>query len=453
MKTNILGLSVALLLSSVTFANDMSISSGWQIKGTESGFSNIESFNQSCITSVWSYDTTTNQWRAYSPDSNIQQLIDNNTDIATLTKINSDDGFWVNANSSCSIVKDTNTTTTYPTVIYQTNALWPSTTNFTLGMISNQTFNILSGYGLEYSVTFDSQGSATVQNPFPQNYDQYGYPICSEQSNDMYLTFTNDTLKMSWSENNTSKESEFKLLVTNENIGYIAVERYFDNYSVQYLENIYTIFLNTATPTPVDMSTKLPYYMYDTSSYGITQRVVTKYDTNGTSESYYNGSWSTNSNPFTIENGKLTMFSDYNSTNYESHSKYSIQTIYSIGDFDILQEEYNSTSKTNSISYNYDINGSSQYETVDLNSSIVTFEDLFNLTGNRLYSNLYDINNDTFTNSYQCSTQGFTLSTDKKTLTHCSSNTECEEMTLENGFITTVYSGSYKFTVKTKPIF
>ncbi len=108
----------------------MQIQKGWQLKGTETGFSSMQAFNKDCIDTVWSYDASINSWKAYSPKSKISAIINNNPDILNLTSLTTDEGFWVKANNNCLIQKEGNVS--IPIIIYQTNALWPYATKFTL---------------------------------------------------------------------------------------------------------------------------------------------------------------------------------------------------------------------------------------------------------------------------------------------------------------------------------
>jgi hypothetical protein len=103
---NISTIVSAVLLTSTIYAQNINITTGWQLKGTESNYSNMNDFNKSCIDLVWKYNKNTSTWSAYSPNSNTAQLITDSTTIDTLSNINENDGFWIKANSDCNIVNE-----------------------------------------------------------------------------------------------------------------------------------------------------------------------------------------------------------------------------------------------------------------------------------------------------------------------------------------------------------
>jgi len=92
----------SILLTSTICAKDINIINGWQMKGSDSGFSNMNSFNKNCIDAVWTYDTTNSKWEAYSPNTAMQSLI-NKSSIVNLSNLKENDGFWVKGNSNCVI--------------------------------------------------------------------------------------------------------------------------------------------------------------------------------------------------------------------------------------------------------------------------------------------------------------------------------------------------------------
>lgn len=98
MKKILLSGVVSGLLISGSFAQDLNLNSGWQLKGTETGLK-MNDFNKSCINTVWKYN---GDWEAYSPDSLTKQLIIDNG-ISELSGLNINDGFWVDVNNDCSI--------------------------------------------------------------------------------------------------------------------------------------------------------------------------------------------------------------------------------------------------------------------------------------------------------------------------------------------------------------
>ncbi|MEA3314646.1 MAG: hypothetical protein U9Q30_02155 [Campylobacterota bacterium] len=118
MKNKLSTIVSALLLSGSVYAKDINIVNGWQMKGSDSGFTNMNAFNKSCIETIWSYDTANNRWKAYSPNISKQNIINNNTSVMSLSSLNESDGFWVNANSDCVIDGNiTNSTTGQETTV------------------------------------------------------------------------------------------------------------------------------------------------------------------------------------------------------------------------------------------------------------------------------------------------------------------------------------------------
>jgi len=60
----------------------------------------MDKFNKACIDLVWSYNTKTSKWSAYSPNSDIASKI-LNQNILPLSSLSVNDGFWIKGNKSC----------------------------------------------------------------------------------------------------------------------------------------------------------------------------------------------------------------------------------------------------------------------------------------------------------------------------------------------------------------
>jgi hypothetical protein len=84
-------------------AQRIAIVDGWQLVGTETGYSDMKAFDRTCINAVWSYDTTLKSWSAYSPDNSTAQAILDSTEVSTLSNIDIGQGFWIQGNSPCYI--------------------------------------------------------------------------------------------------------------------------------------------------------------------------------------------------------------------------------------------------------------------------------------------------------------------------------------------------------------
>jgi len=464
MKKNIL-INALLLSTTLIYASgvgsansNMNITSGWQMKGSEVGFSTMQNFNQSCIDTVWSYDTATNSWRAYSPDNGLATLIQNSATIATLSSINPDDGFWVKANSNCLITKEGNITE--PTVIYQTDALWPYATPLTLNMLANKSFkagyegalNAAGPIAGTKPLTFDENGFANINDNSMNS--------CANQSFENNISLNSDgVLVNKWrrtylnSDTNETEsysyKTESKLLASDASIGYVLVDRHYDDYNKQYQENVSSMIFDNAVENPIDMATKLPYTVYD--SWNITNKSGRTYDTNRSITHFDKNGVNSSDENFSIEDGKIVTSYDYNDSSQESHNIEKQQIVFEIGDFDILKHEYAGTTKNKQISYSDENNS---WTTLDLNASITTFYDIFQLTHNKIYDDVYDLDNGTISNPYAtCNTQTFSISDDGKTLTSCYSDGYCYDRQLQDGAIVDSYSDSYYETIKTTPYF
>ncbi len=99
---------VALMGLSNFYADDVRVDVGWQLFGAAQKVNVKKDINNSCIDIVWKFDDVNKSWSAYSPKSTIQSIIDNKIDIGTFENIEEGRGFWLKANSKCSLIKNTN---------------------------------------------------------------------------------------------------------------------------------------------------------------------------------------------------------------------------------------------------------------------------------------------------------------------------------------------------------
>ena len=122
MKKIVFGISifVAMTISSLNSQN-LQIVPGWQLLGTISDVNITKSFNKSCIDIVWKYNTTSKSWSAYSPKNSIQDIINSINNISYLDTISQGVGFWVKANSSCTIDTNLTPTDTNKTVVWNSS--------------------------------------------------------------------------------------------------------------------------------------------------------------------------------------------------------------------------------------------------------------------------------------------------------------------------------------------
>ena len=101
----LLSLGVATLLASTVNAYDYQVKPGWQQFGALSQLDDMTIFNDKCVDYLWRYDNTDENnpiWRLH---------IANDVDYAysgdTLTSLNRGEGFWLKANSNCTITVNT----------------------------------------------------------------------------------------------------------------------------------------------------------------------------------------------------------------------------------------------------------------------------------------------------------------------------------------------------------
>lgn len=84
----------------ITTVNDTTITSiktvaGWSIRGSKKEYTDLSDFDKNTIYIIWSYDRETSKWAAYSPNPDVAQQISDNADIATLTSLKAQEGFWI----------------------------------------------------------------------------------------------------------------------------------------------------------------------------------------------------------------------------------------------------------------------------------------------------------------------------------------------------------------------
>lgn len=99
MKIMLLKTTIAGMLVSSAFGENLNLKSGWNLVGSNQDNININSSIPTAKT-VWKYN---NDWQVTSPNGDLNDTI-NNSDFSTFSTVNSGEGFWVN------IEQDTNIT-------------------------------------------------------------------------------------------------------------------------------------------------------------------------------------------------------------------------------------------------------------------------------------------------------------------------------------------------------
>jgi len=110
-----------MVLSSLLFASNdgILVKRGWQNLGTSKSVS-LKAFKIECVEITWVYDRDEQKWKAFSPDENMQQLIDRSENVGKLKLITKNQGFWVKVKKRCFIKGDDNDTILFHGKVYKT---------------------------------------------------------------------------------------------------------------------------------------------------------------------------------------------------------------------------------------------------------------------------------------------------------------------------------------------
>ncbi len=93
------------IFASLSFAGDMSqkklsLKKGWNLIGGVLNNVQIQkAFTKEIISSMWKWNSDNSTWEIFSPDNNVQKLLDK-YQLKKFSKMNSGEGYWVNAKSS-----------------------------------------------------------------------------------------------------------------------------------------------------------------------------------------------------------------------------------------------------------------------------------------------------------------------------------------------------------------
>lgn len=201
------------------------------------------------------------------------------------------------------------------------------------------------------------------------------------------------------------------------------------------------LFKTIPTYTPVNMSTILPYTSYDIwyNSCDMTQNQGRTFETNGTVSGDY---WYDNN--FTVNTqGQIVTGETYGDSTYEQRW----QKIYSVGNFDIVEYQYNDSFSTNYIEY--DSQGAwNSVPFADITASNVS--ELLTYTSNSLDYFVLDVVNGTVTDSYN----GYTIATDLVvTDTTITFTNNSYEFDFVNKTLSKTYTGTYNMLMPTIPLY
>lgn len=447
MKRLILSTTLSFALASVLMASEnLSVHPGWQLLGSSNEVQDVTStFSSSNIKFVWVFDDTAQKWKAYSPDSNLMQVINDSDNVETLSYIAPNKGFWINATGYETIILNDNSNTNPEQNGFR---FVDKLKDVNLSSFANKTFKILNYYNDFYedskaplfkSITFDQNGNAKLSFSYKHCYD--------DNDNDTNITIdykiNNGTLVVSDDYNNSM---EYKILATNDNgvvLGSTMANRYGPMWKAN---NSILVFLNdNVTQQPVDMSSIiLPFKVYDTwdnDSY-------TELDSNGSIVYHYNDMANdVDDDSFKIVDGKINIYHSqkWNDGGFEDNS--TIQTIYQIGRYNIDKINY-SEYHYDTVIHIDDANGSSFDFNLTAHPDIDTWQKLFNETNWTLYNTKYYENNNT--TEYG---ETFTISSDGKTLSTTHECGEEDNQTIGNGMIYDKYSGVWMDITSLSPIY
>jgi hypothetical protein len=204
-----------------SFAQDLNLNSGWQLKGTESGLT-TDDLNRSCIDIVWKYSNSS--WEAYSPNSATQDLI-SNANITSIESINKDEGFWIYANESCDITTSSSSSDlcVVETEYFQTGDSVESANTISENIWYTNSLNSSNRYFYRVNVESDAE-----------------FIFMTSGESDTYGTLYSSTNeKVAWDdESGEGSNFMFKTLLT-AGTYYLEVKGFSDrkDFKVKYLQN------------------------------------------------------------------------------------------------------------------------------------------------------------------------------------------------------------------------
>lgn len=104
-----LSLAASILFSSALIAGEqsLSLSKGWGLVGSSLDNIQVQNISNSDIRSLWGFDSTSKKWKAYSPNSSIENQIEslvNSGGFSPFNSLNKGDAFWVNAVSNSTLI-------------------------------------------------------------------------------------------------------------------------------------------------------------------------------------------------------------------------------------------------------------------------------------------------------------------------------------------------------------
>ena len=462
MKKLVLKTAVGLAVASVLNATEsLNIHQGWQLLGSSNDINVTNVFNKSDIKTVWIFDRKTQSWKAYSPDSNLMQLINDNANIGSLDYIAPNSGFWVYATGDDTIdINDSYSYTNNGGGSYDDNysnkkihfaktlqSVQPSD-------LAGKTFKIPYQYEKDdeiyKTISFNNSAEAKISEEHHMCYNE------GQEQNTTTITVNfevvGDKLKISSnnyydSENNNSRE--YKILAKKDGVGIVfgaidISESEYIEWKGEFLPPVFVMINDSAEESPVDMSKlTLPltvYHTWDANSY-------TVLESNGSVVEYYDGhmnDWERGT--FEVNDKKIAIHQTHNWDRGGGEHNFTVQTIFKIGDFNIDKEEFSGYWYDTVVGYNDENNSWSKFN-LTANPDVDTWQKFFAKTNWTLYDTKYYENNNTTNHGGT-----FSISSDGKILT----TKECgyeHNQTIQSGKISHHYSGTWIGISSTVPIY
>lgn len=228
-------LFVTLLLSVSIADSVLLVEKGWQLMGSSTPIKNMSRFESKNVEQVWHFDATTQKWLGYSPDSEIQTKMNDNS-ISKLNSLKNWHGFWVKSKQDWALVLESNTLSTAPA---NENS-------------SNDKIELKKGWNL-ISLPVDTIISADIfkdmtvwkYNPdrewefFDKEQSEDGFPIVAhiknsdglwvKAENDQNISVVDESSKLHNFASEEEMESFIKEMVLMNNRSYWGIEPFFIN--------------------------------------------------------------------------------------------------------------------------------------------------------------------------------------------------------------------------------
>lgn len=411
MKKIFLPLCGLSLMTMSVFASDtISVSKGWDFRGASLNIDVPKTFNDSRIKTVWSYDSINKSWNVYSPDADTNAAIDESSSIGNLTGLNIGDGYWVNSSEAYSSAYSEFIDTTIPSDIYKDPLI-----DVTLEIVQNKTFKVYNDDINAYeNLVFDNDGIATLTEM-----------SCNDEQTSISIKVENGNINVY--ENGVLDET-FKILAVDTTgivIGGKEIADEDDMHSSHGEGEVYYLLNSNASENPINMSTKLPYDMHNSYYAGEYEYFNADFTTGW---AWYDSSIndfttdSVHQSTFTIVDGVI--HTEYNnSDNTYGYSDISTkQIVASIGRYDIISNNYQSTYWSKDDTITSDMTWTSYIESNNNTYNGYTFntdgtltsswsEGTYEISGNTLKLNIHY-------NEDDCWTDEFILDASAQTITN-----------------------------------